>query len=68
MNEIELSQRVGQLHLRLNNQYLERLITEIRGSKSLEELAEPFKSWLLNPETIANQFLTESARKAKESK
>ena len=68
MNEVELSRRLGQLHLRLNKESLNRLIAEIRASKNLESLAQPFRTWLLEPDLIADKYLTESARKVKKGK
>jgi hypothetical protein len=68
MNEVELSRRLGQLHLRLNRKSLDKLITEIRKVPGIESLSQPYKSWLLNPNLIADRYLTQSARKAKEGK
>lgn len=66
MNEVELSRRLGQLHLRLNRKSLDKLITEVRKATGIDSLPQPYKSWLLNPEVIADRYLTQSARKAKE--
>jgi hypothetical protein len=68
MNEAELSKRLGQLHLYLNRESLDTLITQIQKANDIESLPQPFKSWLLNPETIADRYLTESARKVKAGK
>lgn len=68
MNEVELSRRLGQLHLRLNQESLNRLIKEIRASQDIDSLAQPFKTWLLEPELIADKYLTQSARKVKKGK
>lgn len=68
MNEAELSKRLGQLHLYLNRESLDALITQIRQSKSIDDLAQPYKSWLLEPETIADKYLTQSARKVRAGK
>jgi hypothetical protein len=68
MNEVELSRRLGQLHLRLNQESLNRLIKEIKASKDIESLAQPFRTWLLEPDLIADKYLTESARKVKKGK
>jgi hypothetical protein len=68
MNEVELSRRLGQLHLRLNRKSLDKLITEIRKVSGIESLPQPYKSWLLNSDLIADRYLTQSARKAKKGK
>lgn len=68
MNEVELSRRLGQLHLRLNEESLNRLIKEIKASKDIDSLAQPFRTWLLEPDLIADKYLTQSARKIKKGK
>jgi hypothetical protein len=65
MTEVEISRRLGQLHLMLNQVYLKQLITEIRKSENLESMKQPYRSWLTDSKKIQSKYLTDSAKKVR---
>jgi hypothetical protein len=65
MTEVEISRRLGQLHLMLNQVYLKQLITEIRKSENLESMKQPYRSWLTDSKNIQSKYLTDSAKKVR---
>lgn len=64
MNEVELSRKIGSLHLTLKKSAMDELIAVINKTPNFESLQEPYKSWLVNPNNIERKYLTESAKKA----